>query len=152
MMQFRFILLATVVVLSACNKDNDLPNDPMSVVPEIELISTGPTTVVALTDSIEFLLHYQDGDGDLGYNSPDSLSLYITDDRIGLTEELFVPLLAPEDAQVSIQGELLVELHNTILIDPESTSETVTFTIYLRDRAGNVSNTVTSQPVTVVPE
>lgn len=152
MMHLRTILLSAVVVLTACNKEDDLPGDPMSVVPEIELLTTGPSTVVALKDSIEFLLHYQDGDGDLGYNSPDSLSLYVTDNRIGLTESMFVQLLAPEDAQVAIQGELLVELHNTILIDPDAASETVTFSIYLRDRAGNMSNTVTSPPITVVPE
>lgn len=151
-MRLHNFILASVIVVSACNKEDDLPGEPMSVIPEIELISTGPSTVVALKDSIEFLLHYQDGDGDLGYNSPDSLSIYITDNRIGLTEALFVPLLAPEDASVSIQGELLVELHNTILIDPDADTESVTFSIYLRDRTGNVSNTVTSAPITVFRE
>lgn len=151
-MRLYNFILASVIVISACNKEDDLPGEPMSVIPEIELISTGPSTVVALKDSIEFLLHYQDGDGDLGYNSPDSLSIYITDNRIELTEALFVPLLAPEDASVSIQGELLVELHNTILIDPDADTESVTFSIYLRDRAGNVSNTVTSAPITVIRE
>lgn len=151
-MRLYNFILASVIVISACNKEDDLPGEPMSVIPEIELISTGPSTVVALKDSIEFLLHYQDGDGDLGYNSPDSLSIYITDNRIELTEALFVPLLAPEDASVSIQGELLVELHNTILIDPDADTESVTFSIYLRDRTGNVSNTVTSAPITVIRE
>lgn len=147
-----YISIISTALLMACKQDDDVIADPVSEVPNIELWASGPGTVVALKDSIVFVIHYIDGDGDLGYNSPDSLSLYVTDNRIGLTESMFVPLLAPEDAGVAIQGELSVELHNTILIDPEAESETVTFDIVLRDRAGHFSNTITSPPFTVVPE
>lgn len=144
------LILPVLALLSAsCSKDDLTPLEPVSEVPAITLLSVGPSEVVAWEDSVIFLIHYQDGDGDLGFNSPDSLSLYVTDERIGLTESYFVPLLAPEDAGVAIQGELEVELKNTILIDPDADNESVTFSIYLRDRAGNVSNTITAGPITV---
>jgi len=149
MMRCLFVITGICFALTACSEPEI--NEPISEIPDIELLSTGPYTVRALEDSIIFLLHYMDGDGDLGFNSPDSLSLYITDNRIGLTESLFVPLLAPEGSGVSIQGELEVELKNTILIDSASDAESVTFDIVLRDRAGHFSNVVTSPVITVVP-
>ena len=142
-----YIIIASML-LSACNKDEEI-NPPISEVPEIELMSVSPGTVVALEDSIVFLIHYIDGDGDLGYNEPDSMSLYITDNRIPLTESFFVPWLAPEGSKITIEGDLEVQLHNTILVDPDSDSETVTFTVWMRDRAGNLSNSVTTGPITV---
>lgn len=144
------LILPVLGLLCASCSEDELPTlEPVSEIPAISLLSVGPSEVVAWEDSIIFLIHYQDGDGDLGFNSPDSLSLYVTDDRIGLTESYFVPLLAPEGAGVAIQGELEVELKNTILIDPDADNETVTFSIYLRDRAGNISNTITAGPITV---
>ncbi len=140
-----------LVLMCSCKKDDSDILPPISEVPAIELWSTGPSSVVALEDSIIFVLHYIDGDGDLGFNDPDSMSLYVTDNRIGLTQEMFVPLLAPEDASVSIQGELEIELQNCIMTDPDATSETVTYTLRLRDRSGNWSNSVTSPPIIVTP-
>ncbi|MBK9455841.1 MAG: hypothetical protein IPO24_09775 [Bacteroidetes bacterium] len=96
-----FAIAAALVI--GCGKDDEIINPPMSDVPAIELINVSPTTVTALGDSIVFIIHYQDGNGDLGFNAPDSMSLYITDTRIPLTESFFVPLLAPEGADIAIQ-------------------------------------------------
>lgn len=147
-MRYLIAICMLSALLTACNKD-EVINPPISDVPAIELISVSPGTVVALEDSIVFLVHYIDGDGDLGFNEPDSMSLFITDNRIPLTEEFFVPWLAPEGSDITIEGDLEVQLHNTILTDPDADSETVTFTLWMRDRAGNVSNSVTTQPITV---
>ena len=151
----RNILLITagILLFASCKKDdtNDV-NPPVSEVPYIELKSVSPTTVVEYQDSIIFDIFYKDGDGDLGYDDPDSLSLYLTDTRIPVTESYFIPLLAPVGADIAIQGDLLVKLDRTILLDESSSSENVTFTIQLRDRAGNYSNIVTCPQVTVLPQ
>lgn len=146
------ILAVAAALVIGCGKEDDIINPPMSDVPAIELINVSPTTVTALGDSIVFIIHYEDGNGDLGFNAPDSMSLYITDTRIPLTESFFVPLLAPEGADIAIQGELEVVLNNTILVDPEATSETVQFEIQLRDRSGNYSNVLVAPAITVLPE
>ncbi len=146
------ILAVAAALVIGCGKEDDIINPPMSDVPAIELINVSPTTVTALGDSIVFIIHYEDGNGDLGFNAPDSMSLYITDTRIPLTESFFVPLLAPEGADIAIQGELEVVLNNTILVDPEATSETVQFEIQLRDRSGNYSNVLVAPTITVLPE
>lgn len=146
------ILAVAATLVIGCGKEDDIINPPMSDVPAIELINVSPSTVTALGDSIVFIIHYEDGNGDLGFNAPDSMSLYITDTRIPLTESFFVPLLAPEGADIAIQGELEVVLNNTILVDPEATSETVQFEIQLRDRSGNYSNVLVAPAITVLPE
>lgn len=152
MMKAPIYLFALILMTSACSKDDDFIIPPMPDTPIIQLLSAGPGTVTALQDSIVFILHYADGNGDLGFNSPDSLSLYITDNRIDLTEALFVPLLAPEGADIAIQGELEIELQNTIMTIPGAEMEEVTFTIQIRDRAGNWSNAVTSPVIVVTAE
>lgn len=144
------LLLVCFILFAGCKKDEVIINPPMPDEPYIEIRSTSPGTVTAFEDSIVFVIYYEDGNGDLGYNSPDSLSLFVTDTRIPLTESFFVPLLAPEGADISIQGELIVTLNNTILVDPEAESEMVNFEIQLRDRSGNLSNVVISQNITVL--
>ena len=149
MKKLLFLLIAAFT-FAGCKKDAVIINPPMPDEPYIEIRSTSPVTVTAFEDSIIFIIYYEDGNGDLGYNSPDSLSLFVTDTRIPLTESFFVPLLAPEGADISIQGELKVTLNNTILVDPDAASEIVNFEIQLKDRSGNLSNVVVSQNITVL--
>ncbi len=144
------LILVPFILYAGCKKDEVLINPPMPDEPYIEIRSTSPGTVTAFEDSIVFVIYYEDGNGDLGYNSPDSLSLFVTDTRIPLTESFFVPLLAPEGADISIQGELKVILNSTILVDPDADSELVNFEIQLKDRSGNLSNVVISQNITVL--
>ena len=92
-----------------------------------------------------------DGDGDLGDYDADTLSLWITDTRFPLTEKFHIPPLAPQGSSISIEGDLHVTLEHIILESTTSMSEDATFTIKLKDRAGNWSNEVTSGTVTILP-
>lgn len=152
MIKNYFTIAILIALFASCKKDeNDMINPPISDIPVIDITAATPSTVVALGDSIVFIVHYQDGNGDLGFNSPDSLSLYLTDPRIPLTESFFVPLLAPEGADIAIQGELAVTLNNTVLVNPDALSESVIFEFVLRDRAGNYSNVGYAPTITVLP-
>jgi len=147
-------LVATAVIAAAagCKKYKD--NDPMpaiSNVPKIELISVSPMTVQQLQDSIVFTIRYTDGDGDLGFESADSMSVELTDNRFPLTFYYHLQPLSPQNAAVAITGQLPIVLDNTILQNPDATSEQASFGIRLKDRAGHWSNAITSSPVTVTP-
>lgn len=146
----NIVIILIISCCFSCKKDEVIINPPRPDTPYIEVKSVGPATVTALQDSVVFVVYYEDGDGDLGYNSPDSLSLYVTDTRIPLTESFYVPLLAPEGADISIQGELKVVLNNTILVDPDAASETVHFELQIKDRSGNLSNVAVSPTITVL--
>jgi hypothetical protein len=148
------LYLIISICISACSKEpiEEEPNPIISDIPYIELRSASPTTVTEYQDSIVFELFYQDGNGDLGYVSPDSLSLFIVDTRIFTVEEYYVPLLSPEGADITIQGILNVKLDRTIMIDDTQPSEITQFKLQIKDRAGNYSNYVTSENITVLPD
>lgn len=139
-------MMAGLLMLAGCKKDKV---DLTSPVPSIELISVTPGTVTELEDSLVFTIAYRDGDGDLGENTPDVVNLFIVDNRIGLEEGFRIPQLAPDGAEIAIAGTLNVVLPGTGITD-NSTSQTATFNVYLRDRAGNPSNTEVSEEITIV--
>jgi len=140
------LLIAMIMFLAACEKGEEA----LGPEPVITFVSVSPSTVVQYTDSLIFTIEYTDGDGDLGSNDPDSKNLYLTDSRNNVTYQYRVKELAPAGSTIAITGTLSVVLDNVGLING-STSETATFDIYVTDRAGNQSNTVTSSEVTINP-
>ncbi len=143
----RIAFAATLVLtlFSACKKEKIDLTDP---VPTILGITVSPATVVEFQDSIIFLIDYRDGDGDLGENSPYAHNLFVTDNRINVTEEFRIRELAPQGAEIPITGTLRVVLRNTGITD-NSNSQTVTYTIYMKDRAGNESDRLVTPSITV---
>jgi hypothetical protein len=137
--------LLLVVLASACKKEKVDLTDP---VPTILSVTVNPSTVVEYEDSIIFTVEYRDGDGDLGENDPDAHNLFLTDNRINATEEFRIRELAPSGAEIPITGTLRVVLRNTGITNG-SNSQTVDYTIYMRDRAGNESEHVVTDAITV---
>lgn len=142
-MRKLFAILIGTSVLWSCSKDIEL-----STTPEIELVSAGPSSVVELQDSIRFVIRYEDGDGDLGENDPDAKNFYLRDERINLVYEFRIRELVPDQASVPITGTLRLTLPNTVITDG-SQSQQVVYSIWIKDRAGHQSNTVTTDPITV---
>lgn len=153
MRQISYIVLSCLMMgITACKKETVSEQPPISPVPSIELRNTAPTVVTEYEDSIVFDLFYQDGDGDLGFADPDSTSVFLVDTRIQTVEDFYLPLLAPENVSVPIQGIFQLHLDRTILTGSGDTPETVVFQIYLRDRAGHQSNVVSTPAITVNPQ
>ena len=122
----------------------------MSDIPAIEFISVSPQSATQYSDSLTFVIGYEDGDGDLGSNDPDTRNLFLTDSRNNVTYEFRVKQLSPTGSTISIKGNLSVVLDNVGLING-STTETTVYSIYVVDEAGNRSNTVKSDVVTINP-
>ncbi len=156
-MTHRILLLALLILATACTKELDDKHIDNNVNPEIgdepviELVTVSTTSVQAYVDSIAFKISYLDGDGDLGTTDPDVHSIELVDNR---NADLFVfgyhlSPRTPEGSELTIQGELDIVLENTILLDDSNESESTTFSIRLKDRAGNWSNVVETEEVTV---
>lgn len=137
-------LLLGFSIFSACKKTDT----PISNTPYIEFVSVNPKSILEYEKTIVFTLFYQDGDGDLGENTADIKNLFLTDNRNNITYEYRIGQLAPENANIAIQGNLNIELASTGITDGSS-EQTATFDIYLIDRAGNQSNTITSSSITI---
>ncbi len=144
-MQTKYLIVLAVAlsVFAACKKDE------LSDVPDIELKSVAPATVQAFSDTLTFTIFYRDGNGDLGENSPDVYNLFLTDNRNSITYKYRIQQLGPDGSAIAIQGNLNVKLPGVPILDNNNTTETVTYSIYVVDRAGNKSNTITTGNITV---
>lgn len=138
-------ILFVALLVNACSKSDEQLNTP-----RIEWLNYGPSNIKALTDSVYFEVHHEDQDGDIGVNNPDVYNLFIVDERIPLTYKFRVKELTPDQMALSISGELKISLPNTVLVNG-STQETVKYSLYLVDRAGNQSNVLTTNPLNVIP-
>lgn len=145
------ILTVAVLVLAfiSCKKDKAAKYDPIiPKEPRIEIDRVSPH-IINEFDDIVFTIFYEDGDGDLGDLDPDIKSLHITDNRFPITHEFHVQPLAPDDINAVIRGNLVVTLKNVILQNQNAASEKVTFSVQLKDREGNWSNSVVSPEITI---
>lgn len=140
---FLWIIMTTI----ACEKvSDDLVYD---LTPRIELVEVSQDTLVAFSDQLSIKIKYEDGDGDLGNPDPDINSIFVKDSRLENEDEYYLGPLAPEDSELSISGTLNIKLASTFLLGNAS-EETTEFTIYLRDRSGNQSNTIKTSTITIL--
>jgi hypothetical protein len=140
-----FVCFSCITV--GCNKNNDeKPGD----VPEIEFVSILPSTVKALQDTLVVRIAYRDGNGDLGENNSGVKNAFVKDLRNGLEYSFRIRQLAPDNSVISIKGELDIII--PALSSPLSgNTESASFQVYVKDRAGNKSNTILSSVITIEP-
>ncbi|MCS7085127.1 MAG: hypothetical protein RMM53_05070 [Bacteroidia bacterium] len=138
---------AIAMSLIACGEEKKVEFDPH---PKLELTSVAPSSLKALLDTLRVTVRYSDGDGDLGHAHPDSHAVFATDSRNGVVHRFRLPPLAPDDqGPIPITGNLVVVIGG--IPNLSGRSENVGFEIFLKDRAGNRSNVVSTPPVEVLP-
>lgn len=136
-------LFGAALLFAACDTDPEI-----SEIPEISFESVVPNVVTEYQDSLYFTISYRDGNGDLGENNTDENNLFIQDSRNDVTYGFRIQQLAPTNSDIIIQGNINVTLDNTAIIDGGA-SESVSYTIWVVDRAGNESNRISTSTVTV---
>ena len=146
-MRYFLFLLGSLMWLSSCKKDVET----MSIVPEISFVSIGPGSIYQNKDSVIIRISYRDGDGDLGENNSDVQNAEITNFRNNLTYKFRIRQLAPTNANVAIQGELEFIIPGVAMENPSLSTESTSFSIKITDRAGNTSNSITSNSIIVLP-
>ena len=137
-------VLGLLALIPACKKDTSI-----SPVPAITFDSISPNPAIKYRDSVLIVISYIDGDGDLGIDSADVKNLFVTDSRNQVVNQFRIPQLAPTGSKIAIQGNIDIVLPPQIFINDNDTTETATYSIYVVDRAGNKSNTVTTKPLTI---
>ena len=139
------VALACIAMLHGCKKDE------MSEAPVISLESLSDYSVVEYDNAIEVTINYEDHQGDIGTTDPDEHSLYVTDERFVELDGYHIDPLTPDQQSLHVRGSLRVSLRPLFIMGTDST-ETTRLTFELRDRAGNVSNRVMSEEITIVKE
>ena len=140
------IILIIPLLFFGCKKE-ELRED--MDVPYISIKRITPKIVQEFTESVLLEIAYEDGNGDLGFQNPDVLSLNVQDSRLNTPDFYHIPPLAPDGEEIYIKGTFNVYLNTTFLIGVGS-SEKLTYSVRIKDRAENWSNTVTSEEITVV--
>ncbi len=139
----NLIYILVVLLFFSCKKD-----DAVSDVPQIEFKSISPTTAQEYMDEILITISYTDENGDLGENNPDVKNLFVKDSRNAIEYKFRIPELTPNGSNISIEGNFEIKINGTGITDG-STSEQVSYAIYVVDRAGNKSNIVTTSKITI---
>jgi len=138
-----FVFLIGVTLLFSCEKEEAVSN-----VPQISFESISPTTAQEYEDEIIITISYFDANGDLGENNPDVKNMFIKDNRNEIEYEYRIPELTPIGSDIAIQGNFDIKISGTGITD-ESSSQKVDYDIYVKDRAANKSNTITTSSITI---
>jgi hypothetical protein len=134
------------ILVHSCRKDKE---EIASEAPVIALLSVSADTVVQFKDSVIIELKYADKNGDLGNIDPDVNDLEVKDSRLNTPDYYHIKPLSPEGTSLFIKGTLRVKLNQLFLLGTGN-NETVQFTFKLKDRAGNSSKEIKSDPVVIV--
>ena len=137
---FIIISFFIIVLFSSCKKDVDNT-------PKISLLGTS-TTSVTEGQAVTISISYSDADGDLGENTSNATNLYLVDNRVNVVYKYRIQQLAPVGESIGIKGNLNLGV-NGLTITDGSSSQNVTYNIYVIDRAGHQSNSVTTGAINI---
>ncbi len=151
------LLLIAVVAGSiySCRKGDHSP------IPYIELIALSPDTVKGGSplDTVFITFNFSDGDGDLG-NDPGVYDVFLRDSRDSAIDVLRFPFPEiPDEARDPIDGIkgngviALAAPYIQLRIDTVHTfhGDTLTYDMWITDRASNQSNIIKTPPIFIRP-
>ena len=132
------LTIVQFAILSSCTGNS----------PKIELVKVYQNAVTQFADSLTFEIKYSDADGDLGENEPEVKNLFLKDNRNGIVYGFRIPQLIKKDSKTGIEGRISFTLDQTVLLS-DAQFENVSYTIWVKDRAGNQSNQVKTMNIRV---
>ncbi|MBX7050900.1 MAG: hypothetical protein K1X54_02590 [Flavobacteriales bacterium] len=141
--KISYLLVATALLFSCKKKDED----PTAPVLEFKEISS--SQVEQFNNTVRITIGFEDHQGDLGETDPDILTLRVKDSRLADFDWYHVPPMTPDNQELHIKGTYSIELDPLFLMGNGSQEQT-SFSIEIRDRAGNWSNTIRTPNVLIV--
>ncbi len=139
-----------------------VPSPDFSDVPEITFVGLSETSLVQNSlnsDSLFVRFSFTDGDGDIGFSAEEfRQNIFIIDNRTGEQYDAFkAPEIPEQGSSRGIEGEITLRLFTTCCLFPDNIppcesprdfpTDTLTLDIFIEDRAGNMSNTITTSPI-----
>lgn len=139
------IVFLGIIAFYCCKKAPSYP-----ATPSLTWLNATPNPVKIGTDSLKLKFLFTDGDGDLGLADT---SIFITDIRPNNTNTPFtytfnLPNIPSKGSYKQITGNISVNMFSNNSCRPgHDTRDTVSYSIYVKDKAGNRSNTITTPPI-----
>ena len=147
-------LFVIVVSVTTCTSPPDYP-----IIPHLDFVSLSKTSMrssVIGQDTVYVTLAFTDGDGDLGNTANDTSSYISTVNRLynQPADTFHLPFIPEQGTKNGISGQVRLRFFTTcckslVPCDPLSTKlfDTLSYDISVKDRAGHVSNVVTTPPI-----
>jgi hypothetical protein len=160
-MKVKFSLLVLVcVAISQCVSPPDYPIEPRLSLGSRILSKTTVLSDIGTSsrDSVLITVEFTDGDGDIGFTKSDS-SLFIIDtrDKSRINDARGLLYVPEQGAGNGISGEISMVVYGGCCrgIAPcsfqnDRARDTVTYEIYIKDRAGHESNRVKTPPISII--
>lgn len=153
------LLLSTLFIAFSCANPPNYPDTPV-----IGYLGVNQTSVYQgiqglESDTLELFISFTDGDGDLSFQ--DSSDIFLYDSRIPTIARLArIPFIPEEGTGNGIRGELTIRtlsdnggiccIANGISCSTDNPTDTFSYEIQIRDRAGNYSNKVRTETITIL--
>ena len=160
MQTYKVHIWCLLLVVTSCVNPPNYPDEPV-----LTLEGLSKTTMSQgdfNDDSLFVFLSFTDGDGDIGRVGSDSTKdIVVRDNRTGLIQERFkIPMVPEDDSGNGIDGDIISRLYNTCCLFPRQFPpcsvldmyplDTITYDIFISDRAGNRSNIIQTPPVVLL--
>lgn len=133
---YSFLIITITLLFVACVKPPEYPLEPY-----IDVVSINQNSFVELDDdSLSVTIYFEDGDGDIG--SDDQVNMFWEDSRVPGYEIPFkIPTIESQGNVKAISGTITTYYPITFCIDDDDAVDSFYYRIYIKDRAGNISNT-----------
>lgn len=140
-----------IIILGICFFAGTCINPPnYSVVPKIKFKSLNITEVIPGIDTLLVTFEYEDGDGDIGVKDGDtSTNTWLVDRRTQFPYVYQLPFVNQKGNSNSISGTIWITVSPfTMNCRPDHPIlDTISYDIYIKDRDGNISNTITTPDI-----
>lgn len=152
-------LLATATVLiTGCTNPPDYPDEPVIAYEGLSRLFMNEG--LSLSDSVVLTLSFTDGDGDIGFRqTAQETNVFVEDLRDGFVRTYRLPDVPQRGVANGISGTIDLTLYTTCCyVDgfvpcspdvPEGTTNELRFEVYIVDRAGNESNRIQTEAITL---
>lgn len=148
MMRFNLLFAILVIMFFSCNKKHKYSN-----IPKLTFKNMSEDVFVAGVDKTIYIWFlFEDGDGNIGFDTP---NLFMKDNRDTVWSPFTIPVIPEKfNPESGLKGVLQIKYNAAYLLLRQDSlhteKDTLTFDIYMKDKAGNVSNTITTTPIYLV--
>lgn len=165
-MKLSFAALSLFVVLtllSSCTQPPNYPDVPEIMNVQLNKLAIRQGNQFNPTDTLSVSFDFTDGDGDLGFEQ-DTIDIFLQDSRDDFETTFRIPFIPNQGTNNGISGTLTVKIVNTpfnicctfpdgsTACQPNTTFpiDTFSYGIRIRDRAGNFSNKLQTDQITIL--
>jgi len=140
------LIWTAACMLVSCHEIADEP--AFSEIPEIRFEGLSHDTILEYENILTITFKFQDGDGDLGFEEPESYAIFIRDARLANFDGFYLGPVAPPGTTIAVQGKLKVEFPS-LFVFGNSQFERTRYYIYMVDRRGHKSNEIITPDVII---